>query len=178
MARISTQYTSIINQKDANNEYTQISHTYHFFLIFAGCGVLPIKAEIKENHFRIENFKKDQGDDLEYVYLMCRNKKPTNWFGAEQHEQGPHNLWVTAKFSRRGIEHSERVAFINFKVNLAANKSYMLNRRISEGRVSVWLQEIDTGEYASEVITTQLERPKDFKNAHNLKIKQCKSSSV
>ena len=147
-------------------------------LVSASCGVLPIKAEIKENHFRIENFKRDQDDDLEYVHLMCRNKKPANWFGAEQHTQGPHDFWVTARFSRRGIPHSERVAFVNFKVNLAANKSYMLNRSIADDMVSVWLQDVDTGEQVSEVITTQLERPKDFKNAHNLRIKQCKSSSI
>ncbi|WP_231616566.1 hypothetical protein [Pseudoalteromonas sp. SWN29] len=49
-----------------------------------GCSNLPIKTDIKEDHFRFENFKREQGVEREYVNLMCYNKKPTQWANTDQ----------------------------------------------------------------------------------------------
>jgi hypothetical protein len=147
-----------------------------FILALSGCGIFPIQAVIKENHFRLENFKRDVTDDVEYVYLMCANKKPTTWFEPRQHISGEHDLWVKVKTLNRTIPHSTRVAIVNFKVDLDADKSYMLNRKIVDGKVSLWIQEVDTGLGVSDVLIANLKRPLLTDYHHS--VKQCSSGSV
>ncbi|MEP1448724.1 MAG: hypothetical protein ABJK37_21640 [Paraglaciecola sp.] len=99
-------------------------------LSLTGCSLFPFETAIKENHFRFENFKRDVGDDLEFVYLMCSHKKPIGWEQPKQYESGEHNLWVMVETYQRDIPISYKVAVVNFDVNLQADKSYMLNRKI------------------------------------------------
>lgn len=94
-----------------------------------GCSNLPIKTDIKEDHFRLENFKREQGVDLEYVHLMCFKKRPTQWAEPKQYISGEHDLWVKASVSNPDVLNSQKEAFVNFNVNLDSNKSYMLNRK-------------------------------------------------
>ena len=44
--------------------------TYSVSIFLASCGVLPIESEIKENHFRFENFKQDIKSPSELVYYV------------------------------------------------------------------------------------------------------------
>jgi len=141
-----------------------------------GCSTLPLKTEIKENHFRFENFKRDNNSTLEYVHLMCFHKKPTTWAEPKQYLSGEHDLWVKASLSTRNISNSTKEAFVNFKVKLESSKSYMLNRKIVDDKISLWIQEVDTGVGVSDIITADLENPliiDDF-----LRKRQCKSGSV
>jgi hypothetical protein len=141
-----------------------------------GCSVLPIKAEVKENHFRFENFKRDKGPKREFIHLMCFHKKPILWAEPKQYLSGEHNLWVKARISERGIPNSRKEAFVNFKVNLAAGTSYMLNRKIEGNKITLWIQEVDTGLGVSEIIVADLKQPKITE--YNLRKTQCESSSV
>lgn len=141
-----------------------------------GLSIFPIKAVIKEGHFRFENFKRDQSEKLEYIHLMCFHQKPTTWTEPKQYLSGKHDLWVKASISNRDIPNSTKEAFVNFQVELESNKSYMLNRKVADDKISIWIQEVDTGLGVSDVVTTDLKRPKlidDF-----LRKKQCKSGSV
>ena len=140
------------------------------------CSTLPLKAEIKENHFRFENFKRDKSSKLEYAHLMCFHKKPISWTEPKQYLSGEHDLWVKASISERDIPNSTKEAFVNFKVKLESNKSYMLNRKIVDNKISLWIQEVDTGIGVSKVLTSDLNNPliiDDF-----LRKRQCKSGSV
>ncbi len=141
-----------------------------------GCTVLPIKVEVKEQHFRFENFKRDKTSTLEYVHLMCYRKKPTSWTQPKQYLGGEHDLWVKASISKRHIPNSKKEAFVNFKVNLEPGKSYMLNRKVDDDKISLWIQEVDTGLGVSEVLSTELKQP--LLVEYNLRKKQCESGSV
>lgn len=141
-----------------------------------GCSTLPFKTEIKDNHFRFENFKRDRSSKLEYVHLMCFHKKPVAWAEPKQYLSGEHDLWVKASISESNIPNSTKEAFVNFKVKLESNKSYMLNRKIVDDKISIWIQEVDTGIGVSEVLTSDLKNPliiDDF-----LRKRQCESGSV
>ncbi|MCJ8318784.1 MAG: hypothetical protein MJK12_04070 [Colwellia sp.] len=140
------------------------------------CSVQPIKTEVKENYFRFENFKRDKTSNLEYVYLMCRYKKVTGWGEPKQYLSGEHDLWVKASTSRSDILKSRKEAFVNFKVNLDSGKSYMLNRKIVEDKVSIWIQEVDTGLRVSKVLTSELTSPLLFDDF--LRKRQCESGSI
>ena len=145
-------------------------------VVSLGCSVLPIKAEVKENHFRLENFKRDKSSQLEYVHLMCFHKKPTTWAEPKQYLSGEHDVWVKASISNRNIPNSTKEAFVNFKVKLESNKSYMLNRKIADDKISLWIQEVDTGLGVSDVVTSDLENPLIIDEF--LRKRQCKSGSV
>ena len=145
-------------------------------LTLLGCSVLPIKAEIKADHFRFENFKRDKETQLEYIHLMCFHKKPTTWDEPKQYLEGEHNLWVRASIARRDIPYSQREAFVNFKVKLAADKSYMLNRKIVDDNISLWIQEVDTGISVSKVLTTDFSRP--LVAQEHLSRRKCLTGSV
>ena len=140
------------------------------------CSVFPIKAVVKENHFRLENFKRDKGPTQEYIHLMCFHKKPIKWREPYQYLSGEHDLWVKASISRRGIPSSRREAFVNFKVNLESGKSYMLNRQIEGDKIKIWIQDVDTGLGVSETLYADLNRPKIIE--FNLRKKQCESGSI
>ncbi|WP_245961499.1 hypothetical protein [Thalassotalea euphylliae] len=143
-----------------------------------GCSALPIETALEDNHFRLENFKRDNTDNFEHVYLMCANQKPASFIHPKQHLSGQHSLWVKAELKRRNIDFSERVAVVNFNVNLEADKSYMLNREVMKDseKIALWIQETDTGVGVSEVIIADLAHPKANEYFHELK--QCRTGSV
>lgn len=141
-----------------------------------GCSTVPLEAEIKENHFRFENFRRDKNSKLEYVHLMCFRKKTTTWTEPKQYLSGEHDLWVKASVSERGIPSSTKEAFVNFKVTLEPGKSYMLNRKIVDDTISIWIQEVDTGIKVSEVLTSDLKIP--LINDDSLRRRQCELGSV
>jgi len=141
-----------------------------------GCSVFPIKAVVKDNHFRLENFKRDKGPKREFIYLMCFHKKPIRWAEPKQYLSGEHDLWVKARISKRGVPLSRKEAFVNFKVNLESGKSYMLNREIEGKRIKLWIQEVETGLGVSETLYADLKRPKITE--YNLRKKQCESGSI
>ncbi|GAA5130452.1 hypothetical protein [Thalassotalea piscium] len=144
--------------------------------ITLSCSVLPIKAEIKEDHFRFENFKNVESTEIEYAHLMCFKKKPTTWSEPKQYISGEHDLWVKASVTKRHIPESTKETYVNFKVKLDANKSYMLNRKLDNDKIALWIQEVDTGVNVSEVITSELKNPLVFDEL--LRKRQCKSGTV
>ena len=113
---------------------------------------------------------------LEYVYLMCLHKRPISWTTPKQFISGEHDLWVKADISDRGIPNSIKEAVVNFKVTLDSNKSYMLNREIKDEKISLWIQEVDTGDVVSQTLIKDLKRP--LASDHYSSKEQCKSSSV
>jgi hypothetical protein len=141
-----------------------------------GCSVLPIKVGIKDNHFRFQNFKKEKSSTLEYIHLMCFHKKETGWIESKQYLSGEHNLWVKASISKRFIPSSNKEAFVNFKVNLDSDKSYILNRKLAEGNISIWIQELDTGLRISDVLVAPLKQPLLIER--NLRRAQCESVTI
>lgn len=150
--------------------------TGFFSFIISGCTLLPIKAQIKEEHFRFENFKRDKGRQLEYVHLMCFKNKPITWTQPKQYTVGEHELWVKARVLRRDIPNNKREAFAHFKVNFEAGKSYMLNRKIDEDNISIWIQEVDTGIGVSDVVVAELKTP--LIEEYNLRKQQCESGTI
>lgn len=141
-----------------------------------GCSSLPITTEIKEDHFRFENFKRDIGPNLEYVHLMCFHKKPVGWAEPKQYPSGKQNLWVKARVLHEDFLNSEKEAFVNFNVDLKPEISYMLNREINENNITLWIQEVNTGVVVSDVKTETLERP--LQVDESLRRRQCRTSSV
>lgn len=148
--------------------------TYSVSIFLASCGVLPIESEIKENHFRFENFKQDIKSPSELVYLMCYRKRPTSWAQPKQYLGGEHELWVEANISDSPINNEE--AFVFFKVKLDSGKSYMLNRKIEDKKISIWIQESESDVKVSEVITTDLKIAALGKRS--FRKKRCKTGSI
>jgi len=140
------------------------------------CGFLPIKTDIKEDHFRFENFKRDKGSNNEYVHLMCFAKKPTAWAQPKQYKAGEHKLWVKANISKDGVPSSSKHAFAEFDVDLEAGKSYMLNRSIENDKISMWIQEVETGIGVSEVIVADLNMP--LNEERKLRLDQCRQGTI
>ncbi len=140
------------------------------------CSHFPVKTQVKENHFRLENFTAERGTKSEQVYLMCFHKRPTEWSAPKQYLAGEHQLWVKASIEDRGLGQDVKEAFVQFKVKLDAGKSYMLNRSIEDDLISLWIQETDTGVKASDVIVTQLKQPLLIEE--NLRKTQCREGSV
>jgi hypothetical protein len=153
----------------------------HLFVIVASmfivsCGILPFKSEIKENHFRFENFKKEVGNPAESINLMCFRKRPTSWTEPKQYLSGEHLLWVEADIYNQSSSIGSKTAFALFKVKLDSGKSYMLNRKIEGEKISIWIQESETGLRVSGVVTTDL---KIVANDNNyLRVKRCKTSTI
>lgn len=139
-------------------------------------GFLPIKTNIKDGHFRFENFKRVTSPNIELVHLMCYAKKPTSWTQPKQYQAGEHNLWVKAQISRANVPASEKHAYANFKVKLEQGKSYMLNRKISGDHISLWIQEVETGIGVSDVVVAQLQQP--LIEERQLRLEQCRSGSI
>ncbi len=140
------------------------------------CSHLPVKAQVKEHHFRLENFSAEQGTKSELVYLMCFHKRPTEWSAPKQYLAGEHQLWVKASVEDRGLGQDVKEAFVQFKVKLEAGKSYMLNRAIEDNQISLWIQETETGAKASDVIVTKLKQP--LLVEENLRKTQCREGTV
>ena len=147
-----------------------------FFASITGCSTFPLKSDIQDGHFRFENFRRDTGPTLEYVYLMCFSQEPTEWSEPRQFESGAHDLWVKASITERDILNSTREAYVNFDVTLAPGTSYMLNRKIVDDNISIWIAQADTGEVVSEVMTTDLAAPPVVD--YSLRRRQCQSGSI
>ena len=139
-------------------------------------GFLPIKTTIKADHFRFENFKRDKSVNQEFVHLMCFEKKPTSWAQPKQYPAGKHLLWVKALTYRQGVPASEKNAFAKFEVQLEAGKSYMLNRKIEGEQISIWIQEVETGNKVSTIEVTELKRP--LLEEYQLRKDQCRLGSI
>jgi len=150
--------------------------TFFVSLFFFGCSILPLKTELKVDHFRFENFKRDVSYPSELVHLMCYRKKPTNWAEPKQYLGGEHELWVEANISDSASPTSEKEAFVFFKVKLDSGKSYMLNRNIEGEKISIWIQETESALKVSEVITTDLHLAAFGKG--NFRKRRCKSGSI
>ena len=140
------------------------------------CGFLPIKTDIKPGHFRFENFKRIKSPNKELVHLMCYRHKPTSWAQPKQYQAGKHNLWVKAKIYRDDVPASEKHAFANFNVELNEGKSYMLNRKIEGEQISMWIEEAETGQSASNVVVTNLKQP--LLKEYQKRLEQCRSGTI
>lgn len=151
-----------------------ITYCVSFFLV--SCGILPFKSEIKENHFRFENFKRYIGNPVESIHLMCFKKRPTSWTEPRQYLGGEHLLWVEANVFNQSSLIGGKKAFALFKVKLDSGKSYMLNRKIEGEKISIWIQESDTGLRVSGVVTTDLKIGQIDNN--NLRVKRCRTSTI
>ena len=145
-------------------------------IFLVSCGILPFKSEIKENHFRFENFKRSVGSPVESIRLMCFRKKPARRTEPKQYLSGEHSLWVEAYVSNQSPSIGSKTAFALFKVKLGSGKSYMLNRKIEGDKISIWIQESDTGLRVSGVVTTDLKIGQIDNN--NLRVKRCRTSTI
>ena len=145
--------------------------------LMTACSTFPIPATVKDDSVRFENFKRTKTKNREHVYLMCFLQRPTEWAEPKQYPAGEHNLWVRAVVSRTGVPNSEREAYANFKVNLPAGNSYMLNREIGDdNKIKLWIQQVDTGVHVSNVVETTLEVPMNY--AERINKRRCDTSSV
>lgn len=139
------------------------------------CSSFPLKTDIKENHFKLDNFKSPDKRQAESIALMCYKQRPSH-VPPGQFLSGQHNLWAVAKVSQKNIPNSVKEAYVNFNVNLSSGVSYTFNREIDEDKISIWIQEADSGLIVSNVITSELRSP--LVNDTLLRKKQCKSSSI
>ncbi len=142
----------------------------------SSCGILPFKESVKDDHFRFENFKRNITSKEIYVHLMCYRKQPVGWAQPKQYLAGQHVMWVKAMTQDRNFPSSTKYAFAKFAVNLQAGKSYMLNRKLDGSSISMWIQEIETGIHASNIIVTQLKTPLLVEDKRRLD--QCRSGTI
>ena len=144
-----------------------------FLGFLSACIHLPVT--VKDNHFRFENFRTLDKNPVELVRLMCFRKKPTYRINTKQYVSGKHSLWLMATIEVNKHQYLAKEAVANFNVTLEAGKSYMPNRKIQQGNISMWIQEVDSGLIVSDIVTKELSYP-TFKG--NLREKQCKSGTV
>ena len=144
--------------------------------VLTACEILPVKTDIKENHARLENFISDKTNNKEYISLMCKNKKPTKWMTPTQILAGEHNIWIEIKNSQSDTPNSERISFINVNVIFDEGKSYTLNRKRENNRLTVWIQELSSGSIVSEVIRPEMKYP--LYHSYEEKRRHCLSSSI
>ncbi len=143
--------------------------------VILGCSVLSTQVEVKEDHFRFENFIRNIKFEKEYIYLACHRQRPIGWDNPRQYVAGEQNLWITAAFDDSNTMKLLKTAHFNFKVNLESGKSYMPNREINGDRISVWIQEVDSGARVSEVQEANLEiQLSEYVKSR----KQCTTSTV
>lgn len=128
-------------------------------LYLTGCGILPIEAKVEKDHFRFENFENDIDDEPVYAFLLCYKSQPTFWNTPKQYEAGEHNLWVKAYTYKRGVRNSVKQAITRFDISLNEGKSYALKTKLDGKNIDLWIQESDSGEIVSEVVTKKLEYP-------------------
>jgi len=152
----------------------------------AGCSNLPLKTSIKENHFRIENLRKEHGNTIELAYLMCYRKKPVKWTEPKQYIAGKHELWVHAvsgihtdhykSLTTSVFPKQRRDAYVKFNVDLAPSVNYMLNANVEDDKVSVWIEDAKSGERVSSVQVAKLDQPHIFEETRVRDM--CKSSTI
>ncbi|MCF7499864.1 hypothetical protein [Pseudoalteromonas sp. L1] len=145
-------------------------------VLMTACSALPIKKDIDEGKFRVENFQYEHGKQRDYVYLMCNSKSVSAWEQARQYEAGEHVLWVKAVISERDFPSSEKNAFARFDMNFKEGGNYTLNREVKGDKISIWFADKETGNQASEVITKELKRPLVIED--QLRKKQCLEGTV
>ena len=144
--------------------------------IISGCSVLPLSSSIDEGHFRFQNFINDTSKSTEYLHLMCHKKRPIGWSQSMEYLSGEHDLWVKAVVSKTDIQNSRREAFVNFDVELAAGNTYVLNRKVDEKQISIWIQNAETGVVVSDVKVAKLALPKLVEK--RLRREQCESGTI
>ena len=144
--------------------------------IVSGCSVLPLSSSIDEGHFRFQNFINDTSRNTEYIHLMCHQKRHVGGNQSKEYLGGEHNLWVKAVVAKTDIQNSRREAFINFEVDLEAGNTYMLNRKVDEKQISIWIQNAETGVVVSDVKVAKLELPKLVEK--RLRREQCESGTI
>ena len=143
-------------------------------IILSGCSSVQLTPEVKEGYFRFLNFTKRESHRVSFVYLMCFRQKPTGWRNPKEYRSGKHNLVVKAVIEQPGYGSKE--AYANFNVDLDSGKRYMLNKKGDNAKISIWIQDVDTGVIVSDIVVS------DLKNAlvyeESIRKKQCKASSI
>jgi hypothetical protein len=72
---------------------------------------------------------------------------------------------------------SQKNAFVKFDVTLKAGLSYKLNRSFDDDdNISIWIEEEQSKNIVSEIITTELLRPLLIEKS--LRTEQCESGSI
>lgn len=125
----------------------------------SGCEVLPIQTEIKQDHFRFQNFVQNVQPDHEYIFLACHRHQPTGWSVAKQYPAGAHNIWIKAEKFDDELTGQPKVAYFNVKTTLEAGKSYMPIRKIDGKKITLWIQEVDSGKRVSDKLESELRWP-------------------
>lgn len=144
--------------------------------LLSACGTLPAQSELAEGRFRIENFKTEVGFDNNFVRVMCHLKRPTGWYVSRDYPVGKHKIWVIANLSKSGQPKSEREAVTRLDVALEAGKFYRLAHERHESKVKLWIEEKDSKQVASKIVTAKLIQP--ILDSQLKRKKQCESSTV
>jgi len=155
-------------------KYFKVTLIVSIIFLSMACSNLQIKTKIEEGKFRFENFQVLSGPQLESISLLCYRKKPTDWHGARQYDAGKQTLLVKA------IIKYEKQAYVTFNIKLAAGQNYILNRTIVGDKISIWIEEKESGLKVSTIETASLELINRHKMVYEAKEekKACKASSV
>lgn len=140
-----------------------------------GCSTFPFEKTIKDGYFKFTNLHEGRGSNSQTVYLMCWKNRPTLWSEPKQYLAGEHDLWIKAVIHSRMDGMKE--AYANFKTNLSGNKSYRLNKKIEDNKISIWIEDVASGSLASEVLVRDLKLPPVVEDNY-LQINRCKEGSV
>jgi hypothetical protein len=140
----------------------------------SACSTITSEPQVRDGSVRLENLRLKEPDNVTNVYLMCYKKRPTGWNEPKQYKAGQHELWVKAVVKSPSNGNKELVT--RFNVNLAAGNSYTLSRKLDGDNISIWLQNSNTGEVVSDVISAELKMALTYDD--NVSQKQCKSSTI
>ena len=147
-----------------------------FSLISCTNFIFPIKASIEEGHYRFENFKNHLGGHQEILVRGCLydfpySSKYHSFVGGRQYlVDGEEKFMVQASLSGKNIT-GIRYVWVPLTANFEENKSYMLNRKLNDFDVSIWIQEVDTGIRVSSIASTTFPRSR-IDESHRMK-KMC-----
>lgn len=145
------------------------------FTSLSGCSTSPTTVEVKQDHYRFENFFRDIDIENEHIFLACHLKRPTDWQNPKQYKAGEQNLWITARVGDPNFKNLKKEAHFNFNVYLESGKSYMPNRKIDGDKISLWISEVNTGKRVSEVQVADLEI---HLSSQIKKTRRCEASTV
>lgn len=124
-------------------------------LALAGCSALPIKASIKEGHYRLEGLNKETLQYREYLTRGCF-KSPEGVRaagGVKELPAGIDSFWVEASVSKPGVP-GVRYAYVHLTGEFEEDKRYFLNRSRVGKEISIWAQEVGTENIVSNVAKT------------------------
>jgi hypothetical protein len=141
-----------------------------------GCSVLPIPIQVKADHFRLENFVEDSGGKTTQVYSMCHLQRPTSFKSARQYEAGQHSVWVTSLVSKNGLPSGTRAAYAHFEADFAAGKNYRIAQTAQNGQVSIWIEEIESGNKVTPIVAAKMKA--SLPNYHEIRRDRCEQGSV